>query len=550
MADAQRHHASRLARCAASLAGLLLILLLAACSSPHRIEIDNALYSGNYGYARVEIQDDMEDDRDDRDYILDRMRVALLTMADGYPHAANTTFEELYDTLRIQGINADRTVASVVVNEGVKIWKGEPFEQALAFTYYGLQQASLGQWGNARAALDNALFYLRDFADDDEEFDKVELAERATDPDADEDYLDAGYIAQPSNYTLGYLLNGIANHQLGRPDESNEMLAFAAGLNPKLKETTELIRGGDYNTVLVVAWGLGPKKTAEGMDGAIAMFRPRTLSDNATLRVRHNEQDLGPFPVVTNVNQMATDHRWNNLEDVRVFKSIAGTAMVYGGLTAAQAGANNDNEALVIAGLVTALSGAMLKATASADTRYCEATAQRYYVVPLKLEPGKTVELTISGKPGSRLVLAGLDPPSGPRAQLRYVRLPTGPAIEQRPWATSGKVCYHTPYAKATIPLTADAAKPLPAGGRDARPPSDEVLADLLVVNAVPNITYGSLIEMYRREKWLLTIQDQYGRVGLHVLEGGRSLVSPLPGTTGFARLFGQIHPAYRGKSE
>ncbi|WP_428387276.1 hypothetical protein [Mucisphaera sp.] len=549
MMELMQRVAGRVLSGGALLAGLL---LLVGCEAAYKPDIAGALYSGNYGRVRVELHDRLAEDRGDRDYVLTRMRAAVMTMADGYPHAANVLFEELYDTLRIQGLNADRTVASIVVNENVKIWKGEPFEQALAFTYYGLQQASLGSWDNARAALDNALFYLRDFRTEDDEgqqLDITAIAERATAEDAEEDYLDAGYVAERSDYALGYLLAGIANQQLAREEEANENLALADRLVVGLDETVKTLRARAYNTVLVVGWGLGPAKRAEGLDGALAVFRARTGSGLEKLRVSVGGEGVGSFPVVTNVNRMATDHRWNNLEDVRTFKAIAGTGLLYGGLAATQAGLNNDDNTLVLAGVIAAASGALLKASARADTRYCEAFAQRYYVVPLMLEKGQTIELALEGKPGSRLVLAGLGPPGETElAQLRYVRLPTGPGLEQRRWATSGEVCYETDWAAATLSLHGEAGWPLPLGGRDARTPDEAMLQELLDRGVLPGITYGQLLGAYRDEGWRLTVQDQYGRAGLHVLEGGRSLVAPLAGTTGFVRLFGRIHPAYAGE--
>lgn len=35
-----------------------------------------------------------------------------------------------------------------------------------------------------------------------------------------------------------------------------------------------------------------------------------------------------------------------------------------------------------------------------------------------------------------------------------------------------------------------------------------------------------------------------------HVLDGGTSLTAPLPGTAGYARLFGQEHGPYRPRSD
>src|SRR4051812_9361135 len=134
---------------------LLLVstLGISGCASP---QLDPNLLAatdaGHYGGAREAIQSQLKDDPSDRSYILDRLRLMILTLADGMPGAAEEVANQTFRTLRTQGINADRTAAAVVFNEGVKIWKGEPFEQALSYTYIAMQKAELGQWDNARAA--------------------------------------------------------------------------------------------------------------------------------------------------------------------------------------------------------------------------------------------------------------------------------------------------------------------------------------------------------------------------------------------------------------
>ena len=97
--------------CAFVLAGLLLFSV--GCQEPMRTPTA-ALRVGDYGGPRVDIYRDMQPKRSDRAYLLDRMRVGVLTLADGYPVSAQTIFEEVYDLLRTQGINKDKTVASVV----------------------------------------------------------------------------------------------------------------------------------------------------------------------------------------------------------------------------------------------------------------------------------------------------------------------------------------------------------------------------------------------------------------------------------------------------
>src|SRR5690606_3097559 len=123
----------------------------------------------------------------------------------------------------------------------------------LALTYYGFVQAEQGSWDNARAAAGNALFYLRDFedeqTDEDRLIDTAEVARRAaeyerrhnqagaqTDIPTGDEYLDHGYVVEQSNFTLAYLLHAVASQQLDRPDEAsdyfNRVLQLEPGLRP------------------------------------------------------------------------------------------------------------------------------------------------------------------------------------------------------------------------------------------------------------------------------------------------------------------------------
>ncbi|HEX7008328.1 MAG TPA: hypothetical protein VF184_00005, partial [Phycisphaeraceae bacterium] len=429
----------------ATLSRLRMILLACAaalgaagCQQPLRTP-EHLLARGEYGQARIERYKRMSRDRNDRGYLLDRMSVGVLTLADGHPDSAQTIFEEVYDVLRTQGINRDRTVASLVINEDLKIWKGEPFEQALALAYYAMTQAELGSWDNARAAADNSLFYLRDFGRDDEggELDTYEIARRSLlyeraieagqspeEASRQADYLDHGYVVRDTDFTLGHLLHAIADQQLGRMEEASDHLTRAAELNPQLDPLIEALRQNRYNTVLVVSWGLGPRKEGYGPDRALGRFVPRFPSDGARLYVRVGSLPGRAYPQVLDVNRMAKDHRWNNLEDVRRAKSLLGTGLLYGGAAAAIIGANHNSDAALYAGLSAMAAGAFLKAGAHVDERYADVIPQRFYVVPLNLrDPWEPIELQIEGVPSSRLVLTGLGGPAGPEAQLRYVRL-------------------------------------------------------------------------------------------------------------------------------
>ncbi len=525
-----------------------------------------ALARGDYARPRTEIQQHMQPKRSDRAYLLDRMRVGVLTLADGYPESAQTIFESVYDVLRTQGINRDKTVASVVLNEDVKVWKGEPFEQALAMSYYAMTQAELGSWDNTRAAANSSLFALRDFGEDEDgkRIDTYEIARRAVEyeraieaGDSPEEalkkanYIDHGYAVRDSDFTLGYLLAGIANQQLGRLDEADDHFLRVLELNEDLDRLVQALRDNQYNTILVVSHGLGPRKEGYGPDNALARFAPRFASDNSKLRVRIGS---GPqsrmYPVVTDVNTMAGDHMWNNMEDVRSAKSTIGTVMLVGGLIATDYGASNSgNDDAVIIGLSAMLAGAALKAGAHVDTRFCDVMPQRFYVVPLYLsDPNQAITLDVEGRSSSKLVLTGLGPP-GPmsigKAQLRYVRLVSNRSNAPPPaWATSGRVYYGNPYTPEHTKT------PYILGGNDVSPPTQRVLDRYHRMGELTGLTLADLNELYRSEGITFSTEDQHGYADRHLLEGGRSLVAPLPGTTGFARLFGQVHPAYEPRSD
>ncbi len=429
-----------------------------------------------------------------------------------------------------------------------------------------MTQAELGSWDNARAAANASLFHLRDFGEneDGERLDTYEITRRAVEyeraieaGDSPEEalekanYLDHGYVVRDSDFTLGYLLAGIANQQLGRDREADDHFLRVLEIDDRLGRLIEVLRDGRYNTVLVVSYGLGPRKEGYGPDNALARFVPRFVSDEGELRVRVGPGMGRTYPLVLDVNNMARDHMWNNLEDIRAAKSTIGTAMIYGGLIATQYGASRrGKDDTVYAGLGAILLGAALKAGAHVDTRYCDVMPQRFYVVPLYLtDPDTPVILDVQHRPGTKLVLTGLGPPNSVtgRAQLRYVRLVSHPNGHAPPpdWAVSGEAHYGNPYHANPEKQT----RPYVLGGFDVSPPTQRVLDGYHRAGHLRNLTLADLHELYRAEGLVWDENDHGGLAGRHVLEGGNSLVCPLPGTVGFARLFGQVHPPYRPRS-
>lgn len=511
---------------------------------------------GQFGLARAHVAANMTGKRSDRQYLLDRIKLAVLMLADGYPNSAQLVFEEVYEVLSTRGINQDKTVDAVVAYEGVKFWKGEPFEQALALFYYAVQQAELGQWDNARAAASNSLFRLRDFGGG-ERINTTEVVRRAVAyeraqargeaPAQQGDFLDHGYAVRDSNFALGYLMHGIASMQLGRREEASDHLHVAAEVNPELQSLVPRLLARDTNMVLIVSHGLGPRKIAYGPDNAFAGFEPRSNSGDEALLVRPIGGQPVRVPVACDVNEMALDHMWNSLEEIRAAKSAVGNVLLYGGLAAAAVGSEARSDEAVYAGLGAMAAGLLAKAGAHADTRHVDAFPQRLYVVPLNLsERDERVELMIEGMPGTRMVLTGLRPTPG-QVQLRYVRLVPGSGPQALPpaWAVSGEV--H--YANDADPDAVWPQLPYILGGRSVRTPTDSALSDYQRSGFLHGFTTAELRQLYDDEDLTFDLASQKGRFEPHVLEGGRSMVAPLGGTTGYVRLFGQSHPPYQPRS-
>ncbi len=450
-------------RFSALTSSLLLLAIIAAvpaCSSyVPDMALRNAVERGDYTTARAGLESNLaKPDGREREYVLDNMRLGMVNLAAGTPAAAEPPFFETFMTLRRQGINDDQTVAASFLGEGGTIfWKGEPFEQALAFTYTSINYAELGQWDNARAAADASLFQLKNFGDadgKDRKKSKEEIAAEAARreqvrPGEYDRYIDHGYTPTKTNFAFGYAMAGLSNYALGRSDpdrlsEAQDDFREAFTLNPPLREVADRIGSGTANAVLIVDYGRGPEKVRYGPDGSLSRFVPRTASDGRRLVVQVNGAAPESFPWACDVNAMAQDHMWNSFEDVRKAKSIIGDVLVTGGLITATTGLGRNTSAertaQGLAGLGIALAGMALKATAGADLRFCEILPQRTYIAPIFIPAqGTRITISVEGDAASGVSIADLapPPPTDP-IRLRYIRIPAAQSLAPRAAADPG----------------------------------------------------------------------------------------------------------------
>ncbi|QOI99769.1 MAG: hypothetical protein HRU70_04440 [Phycisphaeraceae bacterium] len=506
---------------------------------------------GEFGSARATLAPRLRDDPADRDYALDRLRLVIAALADGLPAPASGPVDELYDLLTRGGVNADRTIAAYVLTDSVQIWKGEPFEQAMAYAYASIQRASLGDWDNAAVAAKESLFLLKNFASTERAYGSglstEEVARRAQAADREGDAYFNGYQPIETNFTLGYMLAGIAC--LANPTreaEARDNFTRAIQFNPALRPVVDRLVARDFNTVFVVDAGWGPRKVAYGPGDALARFVPRTASEGTGLTLAVNGATGDATPWAVDVNGLAMDHLWNNMEDVRSAKNALGDALLVGAGVVALSASGKDREAAGWVALGMALGGVLLKTTARADTRYCEFLPQRVYILPATItEPDSVVTLT-TPRPAWNFESPAVDPPPAGRPfQLIYVRVPEpGPGEPPRAWGLPGQgrvIVANDGYA-GRVPGD---DLPYILGGRCVRAPSPETLRRYQEGGNLAGLSLVELENLYREEGLFWDANDPRALAERHVLEGGKSLVTPMPGSAGYVRLFARAHRPY-----
>ncbi|MHC5023702.1 MAG: hypothetical protein ACYTGG_07300 [Planctomycetota bacterium] len=511
-------------------------------SSAHNEVAIQAYYDYDFAGARESLRAGAYLNNDEH-VLLNNMRLGLASLADGDDTEAERTLGHAFELLSTAGLNADRTTAAVFLNEGVKIWKGEPFEQALAYHYVATLYALKGDWENARAAAANALFRLTDFGADQTPDSLVRSAAE------DDDFLDTGYTAVDTDFALGFLMQAIAS-DLSGAGGMNEQLDAAVAIDPDLEPLAHTLRRRDYDTLLLVDYGKGPIKVAYGPDLALVKFitgepdpgRLAVTADGVTLTVANP---------VCDVDAMARDHRWNNLEDVRRAKSFIGTALIVGGHLVASGGSRNDNNAQGLLGLGMIVAGLITKANARGDTRHLELLPRSIFLVPMHLETPADLRLHLNGDPEGEpdLVLPRVTPGSAAAPRVLYVRL-QGREGPRPDWLVSSELRYGNDHDGVQ-----PGDRPWILGGFDVSSPSPAALQAYRAAG-LDGLTLRGLRDLYAADEILIgSGMERRPDVPRnpsyrHILEGGRGLFTPRPHSMGYKRLMYADQPPYRPRSE
>lgn len=504
---------------------------LAGCAGgqPHD-DLGPLIDAGQWGRARSLLNHTLEDHPDNtQSEILDLMHLQAVDLADGLGPPSEVVANRLFELLRTRGVNANTKLAATVLHEGVRVFKGEPFEQAYAYQTIAMQKGTQADWGNVRAAALASLDLL-------DEFDAMR-AQHTHIHRGDQPRYE--YAIQQADFPLAYFMAAAANRALGRPDEARDYARHAADLRPELRPVARQIVDSPMNMLLVVEAGRGPIKIAQGTDKT---FRWRTPSDHMPLTVAINDHPARSYPIAADLNRLAGVYVWDALRSIRGAKQTLGEGLVIGGAVVAT---QSDDDETQLAGLAMILAGLVTQASAAPDLRQVQTLPQRVYLVPIRIEqPGTRITLAIRDHPGSTMILPAVDPLPAGTMQLAVVRL-----VDSRlspVWADSGTIVYTNDAHRAAQPVR---SLPYILGGFDVRTPTHAVLADYQAAGYLKGMTLADLQELYRAEGIKRSLETAGGRMGLHILEGGTWLFTPDPASAGYARLFSSLHRPYRPRS-
>ncbi|MDQ3438829.1 MAG: hypothetical protein M3478_00600 [Planctomycetota bacterium] len=347
----------------------------------------------------------------DENFVLNNARLGSAALIQYDLAEAEAAFLRAYEVLNSFGVNSGgRSLGAILVDEKIRVWRGEPFERAMLNFYLGLVYYMQQDYGNARGAFENALFKLRDYADD---------ADRKKDD----------YTEVESNFALAAIMLGKCWQRLGRDDLAHAAFDRVTQMRSSLAPLADYDRNLKSNLLLVVDFGYGPRKVTD-FDGAIAGFAPEPQQEGLIPPPQVSVD--GQSVDVTGLNQapvdllaIAQDRKWQSIDTIRTVKSVVGTGLIYGGAYEATRRRGDSGTALA---LIAA--GVLLKATSQADVRQWEMLPRTVFLLPLEVSPGKhDITVDFPNAPGLRQTWRGLDVPAQGEATyyFRMQRWNSGP---------------------------------------------------------------------------------------------------------------------------
>lgn len=310
-----------------------------------------------------------------RNEVLNNLRLGLAAYRAGYREVAKAAFDR--GLQGIETVYADSESAkqarSLWYEEGMKDFKGEPYERCMAYYYRGLMYLEDGDLENARAAFKSGI--IQDSFAEEEQY--------------------------RCDFALLIMLEALVSQRLGSLDMAREVYKELARFRPDFSAPA------DANVLILVESGLSPRKVSDGPGHAELKYRRgRNFTEKRVQLSLNGAPYKAAYPMEDIYFQAASRggrqidkilkdkvvFRERNLAMGSALSEAAETAMILAPL--ANAGSAN------AMGPVTAVAGGLavigalqqyiaINAKPQADTRYWDNLPDMMHVALVKLPAGR-----------------------------------------------------------------------------------------------------------------------------------------------------------------
>lgn len=332
------------------------------------------------GYSKI-----LEDGQ--RNFVLNHMRVGLDALQLGYYNLATSSFD--HAVLGIERVYADNPQAqkarSLWYEEGMKDFKGEPYERAMAYYYRGLLYMQERDFENARACFKSGV--IQDaFAEEEQ---------------------------RRCDFALLIFLEGWTSLLLGDKSLSDEAFKEVKKLRPDFD-----VPSRESNVLLIVEIGNSPRKVADGVGHAELKFRRGRNFDESRVEFSIAGADYSYLYPIEDIAWQAMTRGGRPVDKIlegqvvfrqshedagTVLTDVACNALIAAPLLgSASQGVQNASAALGLLGVAQMAVAA--RARPHADIRYWDNLPNAVCIAALKLKPGEySIHLKFLDQSGSEI---------------------------------------------------------------------------------------------------------------------------------------------------
>ena len=312
--------------------------------TPERLPL-TAYYQYDYDYAVKKFREDIKrvKEKEEQNIVLASVNYAGAAFIGGDYRSSLEGFGAASKIMEDVEYGAERGQAAMVLAHGMRVYKGEPYERAMAYTYMGLIYLRRGDLENARAAFNLAL-----------------LADKSSKGDNPE-YRD--------DFGLAYYLIGKTFLKLGENDNAEISFNKVKKYMPD-NPFAEPAKQRESNLTLLVELGCGPSKHPDPVVGTVDMIATCKYPERYA-EIYVDGTKLGRTAKVVDVNYQAKTSGHSQRDVAQAAKGVVTTLAKHtpfvGGLI----------------GLVTDSTG-----VSKADLRHWPMLPGEVHVFEAKLAPG------------------------------------------------------------------------------------------------------------------------------------------------------------------